>query len=349
MENGQPEVVEELTRRGFTDVAIVGRGGHAVVYRAEQPAFGRTVAVKVITDADLDPVAFERFERERRALGSMSNHPNILTVYDGGVTRSGQAFLVTEYAPRGNLVERVARRGPVPWPEAVATGIKLAGALETAHRRGVVHRDVKPENVLLSDYGEPLLGDFGIARITGGFVTSTTIIRASVAHVPPEVLAGERPRPSTDVYSLASTLLTVIWGRPPFFHEDEAVPAALRPDRPRVATGPPHPGGARCRVPRARAGPGQAPQRPPTIGPRHRRGAPGGAAGHGPGGDPAPPGGGRRRSRRRAARRPRWSRGPGRCGGWSRRRPARPPAAPGSTAVGPGGVPGCCASPSAPA
>ncbi|HZB72839.1 MAG TPA: serine/threonine-protein kinase, partial [Acidimicrobiales bacterium] len=223
MGNGQPEVVEELTRQGFTDVTVVGRGGHALVYRAEQPAFGRTVAVKVLTDADLDPVAFERFERERRALGSMSNHPNILTVYEGGVTRSGQAYLVTEYAPRGNLAERVARRGPVPWPEAVVTGIKLAGALETAHRRGVVHRDVKPENVLLSDYGEPLLGDFGIARITGGFVTSTTIIRASVAHVPPEVLAGERPRPSTDVYSLASTLLTVIWGRPPFFHEDEAV------------------------------------------------------------------------------------------------------------------------------
>jgi hypothetical protein len=221
---GQPEVVEELTRRGFTDVTVVGRGGHAVVYRAEQPAFGRTVAVKVLTAADLDPVAFERFERERKALGSMSNHPNILTVYEGGVTRSGQAYLVTEYAPRGTLGERLARRGPVPWPEAVVTGIKLAGALETAHRRGVVHRDVKPENVLLSDYGEPLLGDFGIARITGGFETSTAIIRASVAHVPPEVLGGERPRPSTDVYSLASTLLTVIWGRAPFFHEDEAVP-----------------------------------------------------------------------------------------------------------------------------
>jgi hypothetical protein len=224
MGKGQPEVVEELTRRGFADVTVIGRGGHAAVYRAEQTAFGRTVAIKVLTEAELDPVAFERFERERRALGSMSNHPNILTVYEGGVTRTGQAYLVTEYAPRGTLGERVARRGPVPWPEAVATGIKLAGALETAHRRGVVHRDVKPENVLLSDYGEPLLGDFGIARITGGFVTSTTIIRASVAHVPPEVLAGERPRPSTDVYSLASTLLTAMWGRPPFFHEDEAVP-----------------------------------------------------------------------------------------------------------------------------
>ena len=118
MGNGQPEVVDELTRRGFTDVTVVGRGGHAVVYRAEQPAFGRTVAVKVITDADLDPVAFERFERERRALGSMSNHPNILTVYDGGVTRTGQAFLVTEYAPRGNL----GRAGRPPGTDAVARG-----------------------------------------------------------------------------------------------------------------------------------------------------------------------------------------------------------------------------------
>jgi hypothetical protein len=235
MVSRQPEVVEELIHHGFTDVTVIGRGGHAVVYRAEQPAFGRTVAIKVLTDADLDPVALERFERERRALGSMSNHPNILTVYEGGVTRTGHAYLVTEYAPRGTLGERVARRGPVPWPEVVATGIKLAGALETAHRRGVVHRDVKPENVLLSDYGEPLLGDFGIARITGGFVTSTTIIRASVAHVPPEVLAGERPRPSTDVYSLASTLLTAMWGRPPFFHDDEAVP----PLYDRIAREPP--------------------------------------------------------------------------------------------------------------
>src|ERR671917_630976 len=122
MGNGQPEVLDELTRRGFTDIAVIGRGGHATVYRAEQPSFGRTVAVKVLTDADLDPVAFERFERERRALGSMSNHPNILTVYEGGVTRAGQAFLVTEFAPRGNLAERVARRGPGAWAQAGAAG-----------------------------------------------------------------------------------------------------------------------------------------------------------------------------------------------------------------------------------
>src|SRR3712207_1931647 len=196
MGNGQPEVVEELTRRGYADVTLVGRGGHAVVYRAEQTAFGRTVAIKVLIDADLDPVAFERFERERRALGSMSNHPNILTVYEGGVTRTGQAFLVTEYAPRGTLGERVARRGPVPWPEAVATGIKLAGALETAHRRGVVHRDVKPENVLLSDYGEPLLGDFGIARITGGVAISPKSFSGGGRRIRPPGLRGARCSPS---------------------------------------------------------------------------------------------------------------------------------------------------------
>ncbi|MBA2625697.1 MAG: serine/threonine protein kinase, partial [Acidimicrobiia bacterium] len=229
------EVVEELAHRGFTDVTVVGRGGHAVVYRAEQRSFGRVVAVKLLTDADLDPVAFARFERERLALGSMSSHPNILTVYGGGVTRAGQAYLVTEYVPRGNLAERIARRGPIPWPEAVGIGTKLAGALETAHRRGVVHRDVKPENVLLSDYGEPLLGDFGIARVTGGFVTSSTIIQASVAHVPPEVLAGEAPQPVTDVYSLASTVLTLIRGRPPFYEDDDT----LGPLYARIAASPP--------------------------------------------------------------------------------------------------------------
>ena len=300
MGSGQPEVVEELTRRGLANVTVIGRGGHAVVYRAEQTAMGRTVAIKVLTDAELDPVAFERFERERKALGSMSNHPNILTVYEGGVTRAGQAYLVTEYAPRGTLGERVARRGPVPWPEVVATGIKLAGALETAHRAGVVHRDVKPENVLLSDYGEPLLGDFGIARITGGFVTSTTIIRASVAHVPPEVLAGERPRPSTDVYSLASTLLTAMWGSPPFFHEDEAVPPLYDRIAREPPPQPPDPGRPGGRVPCARAGAGQAAERPPPVGPRPRGGAAGGPAGARPGRHhPAA-----RHGRRRSAARP---------------------------------------------
>ena len=114
-----------------------------------------------------DESARDRFERERMAMGALSSHPNIVTVYGSGFTDDQQPYIVMEFMSRGSLGDRLTKQGAMPWNDAVAATIKVAGALDAAHEAGVLHRDIKPENILVSQYGEPKLGDFGIARIEG--------------------------------------------------------------------------------------------------------------------------------------------------------------------------------------
>jgi YVTN family beta-propeller protein len=159
-------------------------------------------------------------------MGTLSGHPNIVSVIDTGMTSSGRPYIAMPYLREGTLADRLHLEGPLPWAEAVRIAIKLAGALETAHRAGTLHRDVKPENVLLSDYGEPQLTDFGIARVEGRYETGTGQVVASAAHASPEVLEGRAATVASDVYSLGSTLFTVLAGHPPFAREgDEALVA----------------------------------------------------------------------------------------------------------------------------
>jgi len=159
-------IPEELDAAGFEEAVEIGRGGFGVVYRCVQAALDRTVAVKVLT-ADLDAENVERFLREQRAMGRLSGHPHIVNVLHVGTTNSGRPFIVMQYHPQGSLDARIREHGPLGWPEALSLGVKIAGALETAHRTGILHRDVKPANILLTDYGQPQLTDFGIARIAG--------------------------------------------------------------------------------------------------------------------------------------------------------------------------------------
>jgi YVTN family beta-propeller protein len=224
---GAPAV--DLGIDGFEDAVEVGRGGFAVVYRARQPALNRTVAVKVLA-ARLDDIARERFAREGWAMGTLAGHPNIVHVIGTGVTGSGASYITMAYLPDGSLADRVDRDGPLPWAEAVRIGIKLAGAVETAHRAGTLHRDVKPENVLVSPYGEPQLADFGIASVEGRFETGTGQVTASLVHASPEVLDGAPASASSDVYSLASTVFTLLAGRPAFSRkpDEELVALCLR-------------------------------------------------------------------------------------------------------------------------
>ncbi len=232
----------ELGISGITDAVVIGRGGFATVYRAFQPTFERLVAVKVFGDLDVDENMKAVFERECRAIGRMAGRANILTVYDAGTTSSGQPYLTMAYMAGGSLADRLRREGPLPWRAAVGIGVMLARALDVAHRAGVLHRDVKPENILLSADGDPQLADFGIARLTD--VTRTTKTGASFtpAHVAPETLAGLAPTAAVDIYSLASTLFAAIVGRPAFVEsiddnvfvilrriEYAAVPDLLRP------------------------------------------------------------------------------------------------------------------------
>lgn len=208
--NGQ----DELGIEGIEGAIEIGRGGFGVVYRAHEVDLGRTVAVKVLggpVDAD-----HQRFDRERKAMGALSDHPNIVTVHRTGFTADGKAFLLMEHVGGGSVADLLATGGRLPWQRAVAIGTEIADALTVAHRSGVLHRDIKPGNILLTDEGRAKLGDFGIARLHGAPETRSAVVTASVAHAPPEVLAGARPDARSDLYSLASTIFECIWGTPAF-------------------------------------------------------------------------------------------------------------------------------------
>ena len=195
----------ELMAAGFTEPEEIGRGGFGVVYRCSQLALDRVVAVKVLT-ADLEPDNLERFVREQVAMGKLSGHPHIVNIFQVGTTATGRPYIVMQYHPHGSLEAKIHDNGPVGWADALHIGVKLAGALETAHRREILHRDVKPANILLTEYGEPQLTDFGIARVIGGFETSDGAVMGSPAYTAPEVLLGQPLDVTSDVYSLASTL-----------------------------------------------------------------------------------------------------------------------------------------------
>ncbi|WP_016881765.1 MULTISPECIES: protein kinase domain-containing protein [unclassified Rhodococcus (in: high G+C Gram-positive bacteria)] len=208
-------VTAELAAAGFADAREIGRGGFGVVYRCLQASLDRTVAVKVLT-ADLDEENRARFLREQHAAGRLTGHPNIVNVLHVGATENGRPFIVMPCFAQDSVDERIRRHGPLPLEEALRLGVKMAGALETAHRLGILHRDVKPGNILFTDYGEPVLTDFGIAHIAGGFETKHGVVTGSPAFTAPEVLAGEPSGPAADVYALGATLFAAITGHVAF-------------------------------------------------------------------------------------------------------------------------------------
>ncbi|HEX6597154.1 MAG TPA: serine/threonine-protein kinase [Acidimicrobiales bacterium] len=216
----------DLGIEGLDDVEEIGRGGFGVVFRARQRALNRMVAVKVL-GAALDEADRERVAREAWAMGTLSGHPNIVNVLDVGTTASGAHYITMSYLAQGSLAARLDQEGPLTWNEAVRIAIKLAGAVEMAHRAGTLHRDIKPENVLMSDYGEPQLADFGIARVEGRFEKATGQFTASIVHAAPEVLDGLPVGVAADVYSLGSTLYTMLAGRPAFGRRSEDTLASL--------------------------------------------------------------------------------------------------------------------------
>lgn len=213
--SGRGGIVDELAAAGFIESTEVGRGGAGVVYRSYQTSLGRWVAVKVLASG-IDVNNRERFLREGLAMGKLAGHPNIANILHVGVTESGQPFIVMTYHAAGSLAQRIHRSGRVAWPEALRIGVKLCGALETAHREGTLHRDIKPANVMINDYGEPQLSDFGIARITGGYETQTGFFTGTIAYTAPDVLAGRPSSVASDVYSLGATVYALISGAEPY-------------------------------------------------------------------------------------------------------------------------------------
>lgn len=207
-------VVSELEAEGFDDAHEVGRGGFGAVYRCVQTSLDRTVAIKVLEG--VERTDRERFVREQRAMGRLSGHPNIVQILQVGVLAGGRPYIAMPYHARDSLEAWVRCHGPLPWPDAFLIAIKLTGALQTAHALAILHRDVKPANILITDYGEPQLADFGIARVGGAFKTSTGNVAGSPAYTAPELLHGQAPAPASDIYGLGSTLFTLISGHAAF-------------------------------------------------------------------------------------------------------------------------------------
>ncbi|KPM50514.1 serine/threonine protein kinase [Frankia sp. R43] len=201
---------------GYRFLRDLGHGGFSTVHLAEQEIFDRQVAVKVM-HADLrDPDARRRFVRECRATGRLTGNPNIITVFDAGTTIDHRPYIAMEYFPAGTLRDRVIDQGPLPVREVLALAVPVTRALDAAHRHGILHRDLKPANILLRASGEPVLSDFGIASVAEGLDPATFSAAFTAGFAAPEVLLGEQPETTSDVFGLAATLFALLTDRTPF-------------------------------------------------------------------------------------------------------------------------------------
>jgi len=207
---------------------LVGSGGMSSVYKAHDTLLERDVALKILHEHHLDDAEYvERFRREARTVAQLS-HPNIVTVIDRG-DADGQPFIVFEYIDGRTLDKVVARRGALPVEQALAIAIACARGLAFAHSHGLVHRDVKPQNILLDDTRQPKVTDFGIARslnVRKG-VTQTGTVLGTSNYIAPEQARGERSGAASDIYSLGVVLFELLTGRVPF-DGDNFVTVALR-------------------------------------------------------------------------------------------------------------------------
>ncbi len=198
----------------------LGEGGMATVYKAFDTRLETDVAVKLIRTDRFTPEmlseALKRFEREAKSLARLT-HPNIVKVTDYG-EYEGQPYLVMVYLPGGTLKDRLGK--PMPWSEAARTLIPVARALEFAHQRGIVHRDIKPSNILITESGEPMLSDFGVAKIIGD-EAGTGLTGTGMAVGTPEYMAPEQVNAKTadgraDIYALGIVFYEMVTGRRPF-------------------------------------------------------------------------------------------------------------------------------------
>jgi hypothetical protein len=192
-------------------------------------ATGRTVVVKLLNAGRDWPGLEARFEAEQNAVAQLVGHPNIVPVYGHGWTETGMPYVVSGEETGGSIGDRL--RGPTPMtgPDILALGVRLAGALESAHRAGVIHGDLRPDDMMLTPDGEPLLADFGLVTLVRPS-TSEVSDPQELAHVAPELLDGQPPTPASDIYALASALYTLLAGEPAYVHRNDTsvIPVIMR-------------------------------------------------------------------------------------------------------------------------
>ena len=206
---------------GYRIDALIGRGGMGVVYRATDCSLGRPVALKLIVPELAEDERFRhRFLEESRIAASL-DHANVVPVYEAGEV-DGQLFLAMRYVEGADLRTLLRREGGLARERALALLEQIAGALDAAHRGGLVHRDVKPANILVDAAGHAYLTDFGVSKQLGGVTTDTGRLVGSLDYLAPEQIAGRRVEPATDQYALACVLYECLAGRPAFRRESEA-------------------------------------------------------------------------------------------------------------------------------
>jgi eukaryotic-like serine/threonine-protein kinase len=247
---GKPRFVQQTTHDVLVDRyelgPVLGQGGMARVYRGLDRQLRRQVAIKVLAPPfDRDREFVERFQREARAAAGLS-HPNIVAVFDSG-SDDGTHFIVTELVDGETLADRLRRDGPMPSGEAVAVAVHVARALAAAHERGLIHRDIKPGNVMLLPDGRVKVVDFGIARAAGSdTLTNTGVVLGSTAYLSPEQAGGQPVDERADLYALGCVLYEMLTGQVPFsadtpiatmyrhVNEDAPPPSTVAPVQPEL-------------------------------------------------------------------------------------------------------------------
>jgi serine/threonine protein kinase len=199
---------------GYEYLRVIGSGGFADVFLYQELRPRRKVAIKVLLPQRADEVTRAAFTAEADLMAILSSHPSIVTIFDTDVTDDGRLYLAMEYCSRSTMSARY-KREPLGVAETLRVGIQIAGAVETAHRNGIVHRDIKPANILVTDYGHPALTDFGISATIEQSEAGADGM--SVPWSPPENLTADpRSGVRSDVWSLGATIYTLLAGRSPF-------------------------------------------------------------------------------------------------------------------------------------